>query len=44
MDKLMFTREQAQQKKNDNIGTKASYLRIYNCQFCGAWHLTHKKN
>lgn len=40
MGKRMLTREQAVEQR-DKI--KASYLRIYMCEFCNWWHLTHKK-
>lgn len=40
MDKRMFTREQAA-KERDQI--KKPNIRIYCCEFCNTWHLTHKK-
>ena len=40
MLKRMMTREQAVQMRDK---TKAPYLRIYMCEFCNTWHLTHKK-
>ena len=40
MDKRMFTREQAAEEAKL---TKAPYIRIYCCEFCGTWHLTSKK-
>lgn len=43
--KFMFSREQAEKKRDELLRKKtASYLRIYLCQFCDHWHLTHKKN
>lgn len=41
-DKYMFTREQAEVNKN-KLSTKISPLRIYCCEFCFTWHLTHHK-
>ena len=42
INKFMFTREQAleAQKKRTR---KDRPLRIYKCEFCNLWHLTHKK-
>jgi hypothetical protein len=40
MDKRMFTREQAAAER-DQI--RKPNIRIYCCEFCNAWHLTHKK-
>lgn len=43
--KFMFTREQAENKKTELMRqNKAEKLRVYLCQFCGHWHLTHKKD
>lgn len=43
--KFMFTREQAENKKTELMRqNKAEKLRVYKCQFCEAWHLTHKKD
>lgn len=43
--KFMFTRDQAEKRKAVLLRKKtASYLRVYLCQFCGKWHLTHKKD
>lgn len=40
MFKRMLTREQAVHLRDT---TKAQYLRIYMCEHCNWWHLTHKK-
>lgn len=40
MYKRMMTREQAVVQRDK---TKAPYIRIYMCEFCNLWHLTHKK-
>ena len=41
MAKRMMTREQAVEQRDK---TKSLYIRIYMCEFCNTWHLTHKKN
>lgn len=40
MAKRMMTREQAVEQRDR---TKAAYIRVYMCEFCNTWHLTHKK-
>lgn len=40
MAKRMMTREQAVEQRDK---TKAPNIRIYMCEFCNTWHLTHKK-
>lgn len=43
-EKVMFTREQAEaSKKKHEKAQPAANLRIYCCEFCSSWHLTHKK-
>ena len=43
-DKFMFTKEQAQEKQIElKRVCPDKYLRTFLCQFCGKWHLTHKK-
>lgn len=42
MDKYSYTEHYAK-KKAQNIKTGVS-LRAYKCEYCGHWHLTHKKN
>lgn len=39
--KRMFTREQAALEAK---ATKNPQIRIYCCEFCQMWHLTHKKH
>lgn len=40
----MFTREQADEAKDNHERRQSAIrLRIYCCQFCEHWHLTHKK-
>lgn len=39
-DKRMFTREQAAAERD---AIKDPRIRIYCCEFCQHWHLTHKK-
>lgn len=41
-DKIMFTEDLAKLKA-DRLSIKGRYMRAYRCQFCNAWHLTHKK-
>lgn len=41
MAKRMMTREQAVEQRDKVKGQK---LRIYMCEFCNTWHLTHQKN
>jgi predicted hydrocarbon binding protein len=40
MAKRMMTREQAVEQRDK----KPEYLRVYMCEFCNTWHLTHKRN
>lgn len=43
-DKVMYTREDAVKKRDElRVNRIDRYLRAYLCQFCGWWHLTHKK-
>lgn len=43
-DKVMYTRDQAQFKRDQMMRkyTKLN-LRIYCCEYCSAWHLTHHR-
>lgn len=41
MAKRMMTREEAVQERDK---PKVPYLRIYMCEFCNWWHLTHKRS
>lgn len=43
MSKNMYTREEATFNLN-RLTTKLKPLRIYPCEYCSTWHLTHKKN
>jgi hypothetical protein len=40
MDKFMYTREQAVINRDKLRGKN---LRIYMCEYCNTWHLTHRK-
>lgn len=42
-DKRMFTREQAVEELKTIKKRKNLLLRIYCCEFCHMWHLTHHK-
>jgi hypothetical protein len=43
-DKVCYTRELAESRRIAlEKKTLHQYLRIYCCQFCNAWHLTHHK-
>lgn len=42
--KVCFTREEAEQRKEElKKQTQDKFLRIYCCEFCMWWHLTHKR-
>lgn len=43
MQKNMYTREQASAALS-RLTTKLKPLRIYLCEYCNTWHLTHEKN
>lgn len=44
MDKLMFTREQAAVARDRRMKAQPNvHLRIYCCEYCSTWHLTHLK-
>lgn len=40
----MFTRQEAEAARDKlKKNTVNNYLRIYCCEFCQMWHLTHKR-
>src|SRR3990167_2500986 len=42
--KIMYTREEAVKNRDQQkVRTANDYLRIYCCEFCANWHLTHKR-
>lgn len=43
-DKFMFTREQAEEnRKKQAVNSLNGIMRIYCCEYCSNWHLTHQK-
>lgn len=43
-EKRMFTREEAAAERDAIMGAnKQTFIRIYCCEFCNMWHLTHHR-
>lgn len=44
-NKTIYLEREIASRERDKLAsnTKDNYLRIYTCEFCGHWHLTHRR-